>query len=147
MEMAMAHDSTEEQAMPIVRRVSGMVRRTKAGSAIEINGATFGRTVEKSVSRLDEDHAHYVLKIRHKRRAVVLGLEEYEELMQLRSMAGELTEEYEKLKIRTDSDKFEQMFAAMQTTKVKQATDSLFDMDEDELDLAGSFKPGETENK
>lgn len=147
MEMAMTYDSIEEQEMPIARRVARMVNRTKAGRSIEIKGAEFGRAVESSVSQLDESHDHFVLKIRQKKRAVVLGLEEYEELMRLRVVASELSVKYQELKLRTDGDKFDQMYAAMQTIESKQAVDSIFDMDEDELDLAGSYVPGETESK
>jgi hypothetical protein len=147
MGLAMIDDSTEKKKTPLTRRVSRALKKTKGGKSIEIKGAVFGRSVEKSIAELVRDKSHYILNVRQKNRAVVLAIDEYEALLNLRSMTEELTERYKALKLRTDGDKFDQMFAAMQTPESKQSVDDFFTMDEADLGLADAYKAGETENK
>jgi hypothetical protein len=146
MGLAMIDDSTEKKA-PFARRITRALKKTKGGKSIEIKGAVFGRSVEKSIAELVRDKSHYILNVRQKNRAVVLAIDEYEALLNLRSMTEELSERYKALKLRTEGDKFDQMFSAMQTEESKQSVDDFFAMSEPDLGLADAYKAGETENK
>ncbi len=84
-----------------------MLRRTRAGKGIEVRGVEFGRSIENSMSRLDNGPEHFLINVRRKNRAVVLSLEEYENLMKLRTVASELSEKYKELQLRVEGDKFD----------------------------------------
>lgn len=141
----MTDTSDNKPNKPLIRRLRSILARTTPVTTVEIKGAEFGRRVEKSLAQMSDDHMHFMLNVRKKNRAVVIGIEEYESLMELRSTAAELSEQYEALKLQTEGDKFEQVFAKMQSAPAKSALDDFFDMDEDELDIAQSYRGGETE--
>ena len=141
-------DETENiNTIPLERRLGRMIRRTRSKGLVEIQGATFGRSIVKSISDLEKDHLSYMINIRNRKCAVVLGLDEYDALIALREAASELTSKYTELKLKVDGDRFDQAFAKMQSKEAKASVQDFFDMEEDSIDLAGTFKAGETENK
>ena len=126
-------DETENiNTIPLERRLGRMIRRTRSKGLVEIQGATFGRSIVKSISDLEKDHLSYMINIRNRKCAVVLS---------------ELTSKYTELKLKVDGDRFDQAFAKMQSKEAKASVQDFFDMEEDSIDLAGTFKAGETENK
>lgn len=107
------------------------------------SGAEFGRHIEDEARAVRLSGAMKVM-IRRKEALVVMSLEHYQELLDVRAMLVELARSEGQQVLQTADHAFDQLLAQMQTREHQSGMDAVFGASAKEL--KASFKPGLTES-
>lgn len=138
-----------ESVSRIFRSLRGLMSRTRwmrpADTCRHMNGAEFGRNIQKELKALGEADGPGVLavSIRRQRRAIVITPEHYEELRQIRDKFEELVAVQARTGVEDARDHFESLYSRITSDQSRAASDALFSVSGEEL--AGSYRPGATE--
>jgi len=132
---------------PLLRKAVVSLRATRWMSPINLlasKGSTvFGRSIE---SKLQEVRAGTVmrLQLRNSDAAVVMSVDRYSELLEMRALYSELLLRIQDVDTATDSDEYEELYQRISSGTSRAAADSLFSGSG--KDLRTTFKPGRTES-
>lgn len=111
---------------------------------VSFGGTLFGRRIEENVNSLKTGNP-LLIEIRKKSAAVVMSTKQYEELLAIKYEFDNIVKREGKAFLDKSENEFDQLIASMQTTAHADAMDTLFESTS--IDLANSFKPGETEKE
>ena len=103
----------------------------------------FGRTIEASIRSLKAAGRPLALKLRNKFAAVVIGNDEYAELLSLKAKYADLVVRVKNSDIASAANEFDELFARISAPQTAKAFKSLRHASTE--DLASTFKPGGTE--
>lgn len=133
----------------IFRSLRGLMSRTRwmrpADTYRRMNGAEFGRNIQKELNALGEDGGFGVLavSIRKQMRAIVITPEHYEEMCQMRDKFEALVAAQANSDVEDARDHFESLYLKITSEQSRTASDRLFSVSGEEL--ASSYRPGATE--
>lgn len=108
-----------------------------------VSGKDFGRTIEVSAKRLQNEGRPCVVNVRKRPSMVVMPVEEYQQLIELKHYYEAMLHERESSQLDMLGGEFDQLFARITSCESRAASDDLFDLSE--RDLAETFQPGKTE--
>lgn len=118
---------------------------TPPDSLKTFSGGDFGRNIEASIKTISTTHKPCLINIRKRSAAVVIGVHEYEEMLNMKDLYARLLEQFTREVVAEAGDEFDQLFARIENPKSHAASDALFSAGG--ADLASTFKPGRTESR
>lgn len=98
----------------------------------------FGRQIENSLNQLTESQHVIKLKLRQSDKAVVLGLEEYQSILDMKQHFKQLVDRVRELELSQAGNQYDQLFQQITSPESRQAADTLFELPDDALNQ--SFK-------
>lgn len=93
----------------------------------------FGRQIENSLNQLTESQHVIKLKLRQSDKAVVLGLEEYKSILDMKQHLEQLVSRVRELELSQAGNQYEQLFQQITSSESSQAANALFDLPNDAL--------------
>lgn len=108
-------------------------------------GSEFGRNIESYIETIKTTHAPIRLNVRKRPAAVVIGIDEYEEMLSVKAQFASLVERVKEAEITQAGNEFDALFALISSTQSRKVTDALFQTTG--ADFIPTFQPGRTEIK
>lgn len=109
----------------------------------DVSGAAFGRHIAQHLRDLKDQRNAVSIKLWQQPMAVVMGIDQYEELLQMKEACNALLRAQRRQDLEALGDEFARLYQIMQRPEHKVATDALFAASAD--DLNATFRPGDTE--
>jgi len=107
------------------------------------NGSAFGRQIEQNLRDIKDQSGIISIKLRHQPAAVVMSIEHYEELLQMKEACALLIKAQRRQELETLGNEFDRLYQLMQRPEHRVATEALFGASVD--DLNATYRPGKTE--
>jgi hypothetical protein len=109
-------------------------------------GTTFGRSIETELRSLGSQHQG-VLKLRLRKRdaAVVISLEHYQQLLEMKDLCRALIDAQADAVINEAASEFDALYEQLTSEASRSAADALFQASPE--DLRQSYRPGGTEKQ
>jgi len=107
-------------------------------------GRDFGRAIEYSLTEISKGEVKR-LQLRKRDTAVVMSVDHYAEILQMKEMYSKLIERIQQQEITQATDEFEQLYQRITSPESRRAADDLFTATTDSLNA--NFEPGTTERK
>lgn len=107
------------------------------------NGSEFGRHIESYIDQIKTSRQPILLYVRKRPAAVVVGIDEYEEMVRMKAQFAELTLRLKEAEIAQAGNEFDELFARISSAHSRKMADALHNVTTEEL--ANSYKPGRTE--
>ena len=133
----------------IFRSLRGLMSRTRWMKPVHtyklMNGADFGRNIQRELRALGEKEGPGVLtvSIRKQMKAVVITPEHYEDLRQMREKFEVLIAARATTEVEDARDHFDALFSRITSEQSRTASEALFSVSGE--DLANRYGPGATE--
>lgn len=93
----------------------------------------FGRQIESSLNQLTESPHVIKLKLRQSDKAVVLRLEEYQSILDMKQHLEQLVDRVRELELSQAGNQYDQLFQQITSQESRQAADTLFELSDDTL--------------
>ncbi|HFD32211.1 MAG TPA: hypothetical protein ENJ28_05830 [Gammaproteobacteria bacterium] len=93
----------------------------------------FGRQIENSLNQLTESQHIIKLRLRQSDKAVVLGLEEYQSILNMKQHLKQLVDRVRELELSQAGSQYDQLFQQITSPESRQASDTIFEMPDDAL--------------
>lgn len=93
----------------------------------------FGRQIENSLNQLTQSQHVIKLKLRQSDKAVVLGIEEYQSILDMKQHLEELIGRVRELEISQAGSQYDLLFQQIRSPESRQAADTLFEMSDEAL--------------
>ncbi|MDO8345097.1 MAG: hypothetical protein Q7T48_17985 [Cellvibrio sp.] len=106
-------------------------------------GSEFGRNIESYIETIKVSHAPIRLNVRKRPAAVVIGIDEYEEMLSMKAQFADLVVRVKEAEIAQASNEFDELFARISSAHSRKTADALHNVTTEEL--ANSYQPGRTE--
>jgi prevent-host-death family protein len=106
-------------------------------------GSEFGRNIESYIETIKTSHAPIRLNVRKRPAAVVIGIDEYEEMLSMKAQFANLVVRVREAEIAQAGNEFDALFARISSAHSRKMADALHNVTTEEL--ANSYKPGRTE--
>lgn len=113
------------------------------GSLVSTGSSIFGRNIEAKLQEVREGRV-IRLKLRNQDAAVVMSVQQYEEMLNLKELYSQLLQRVQDVATETESGEYEELYQRITSAKSRNAADILFSASSE--DLRKSFKPGRTES-
>ena len=144
-EPLMSQDETDS----LVERAKGVARRTAWLSPLNaissVASTVFGRRIEEHLRDLSQREGVIKLQLRRRDTAVVMNIDHYQELLQIKAMMEELVTRGMSDSLAQASAEYDALYARIRSPQSRQAADALFALDAP--DLSASYQPGSTETR
>ncbi|HCS65288.1 MAG TPA: hypothetical protein DIW64_15200 [Cellvibrio sp.] len=108
-------------------------------------GSEFGRNIESYIETIKVSHAPIRLNVRKRPAAVVIGIDEYEEMLSMKAQFADLVVRVREAEIAQAGNEFDELFARISSAQSRKVTDALFHTTG--ADFVPTFQPGRTEAK
>jgi len=102
----------------------------------------FGRQIEVSLNQLAESQQIMKLQLRKSDKAVVIGVDQYQAILDMKQRYTELIEKVRELELAQEANEYDRLFQRISSPASHQAADELFASSEDSLNNA--YKSQET---
>lgn len=136
----------KEQSNGLLRKAVNALRATNwmsPTSSLASSGSTvFGRSIESKLLEVSAGHVMR-LRLRKKDAAVVMSVERYEELLEMKNLYSQLMERIQEDNSASATDEYEELYQRITSSQSRKAANALFGASEE--DLSATFKPGRTE--
>jgi len=106
-------------------------------------GKAFGRSIEKSVQDLAFHQGVMKLRVRRKDSAVVMSIDHYQELVELKELCDQLLTQGVAATLGQATNDFDRLLNELTSPASRSAADAIFTASAD--DLRESYSPGQTE--
>lgn len=103
----------------------------------------FGRNIEKELNNLNEHNGVMMLRLRKQDTAVVMSVEHYETILQMKETCAQLLAAERDSIITKATDDYEALYSRITSQKTRRAADTLFSASAE--NLSESYQPGKTE--
>lgn len=132
------HDKTVSQSRKLIRKLGWLSSPAQLSA---VTGKEFGRKIQESVKELARHGGVQLLKVRQKDAAVLMSLDHYNEMVDMKALYTGLVERLKHLEISEEADEFEELYQRI--TSSRQGADALFSASDADINCA--YQPGETE--
>ncbi len=105
--------------------------------------AKFGRNIEKELNNLNEHNGVMMLKLRKQDTAVVMSVEHYETILQMKETCAQLIAMERDSLIAKATDDYEALYSRITSQQTRKAADMLFSASAQSL--SETYQPGKTE--
>lgn len=123
-------DSLVSQALNDIAALNWLV---PVKSLLAKRSVEFGRQIETSLNQLTESQHVMKLRLRKSDKAVVLGIEEYQSILDMKQHYERLIDVVRELELAQAGDQYDQLFRQMTSPQSRQAADTLFELSDDAL--------------
>ncbi|VAW67814.1 hypothetical protein MNBD_GAMMA09-399 [hydrothermal vent metagenome] len=96
----------------------------------------FGRQIEISLNQLAETQKILKLQLRKSDKAVVIGVDQYQAILNMKKHYEELVEKVRELELTQAASEYDQLFQRIASPTSRQAADTLFEASDEELNNA-----------
>jgi len=127
------------------RMIKGLFWLTPTESLTRTRSGDFGRSIETSLNHLIKEQGVIRLQLRKRDAAVVMSIDHYEEMIQMKKLYAELIEHAKDKNIKEATDQYDALYQSVTSAESRNAADSLFSANP--KDLSRSYQPGRTETK
>jgi len=93
----------------------------------------FGRQIETSLNQLTESHRIIKLQLRRSDKAVVLGIDEYQSILDMKQHYEQLLDRVRELELVQAGNQYDRLFQQITSPESRQAADTLFELSDDAL--------------
>lgn len=135
------------EADSLVERAKGVARRAAWLSPLNVMNSVastvFGRRIEEHLRDLEHREGVIKLQLRRRDTAVVMNIEHYQELLQIKAMMDELVAQGMDASLEQASAEYDTLYAQITAPPSRTAADALFAVESP--NLAQSYQPGKTE--
>lgn len=129
------------KAKSLFKRLRWLSPPSKLSSA---TSSSFGRNIEKALNGLDKGKGLMMLKLRRQDTAVVMSLERYKEMLQMKEACAQLLEAEAHNTISQAANDYDSLYQRISSPASRQAADALFAVGAEELRT--TYGPGRTES-
>lgn len=130
------------QAQKIMRKLTWLSPAALLGSK---GGRDFGRKIEASLTKISQEHEVVRLQLHRRDAAIVMSIDHYEEIVQMKALYAELIERFKENEIAEATDEYENLYQRITSPKSRQAADMLFSSTPEKL--RETYQSGKTETK
>ena len=109
---------------------------TPLASLLPKRSVEFGRQIETSLNQLTESHQIIKLQLRRSDKAVVIGVDQYQAILNMKQHYAELVEKVRELEIAQATNEYDTLFQRIASPASRQASDALFESSDEELNNA-----------
>ena len=138
---------SQNETDSLVERAKGVARRASWLSPLHaissVASTVFGRRIEEHLRNLEQREGVIKLQLRRRDTAVVMNIDHYQELLQIKAMMEELVANGMSDSLEQASAEYDALYAQITSSKSRQAADALFASEAP--DLSASYQPGRTE--
>ena len=110
----------------------------------QVGSTVFGRNIKSEIEKLAAGKTAVNIMISNKPAAVVLSVNEYDNLVSIRDEYNNLLEANRAKELAAARKEFDELFALMQTAKSREVMSGMIHVTGEEL--ASTYQPGRTEN-
>lgn len=128
------------RAKSLLKRLRWLSPTSALSSAPSSN---FGRNIERELLHLSEHDGVMMLKLRKRDAAVVMSVEHYEEMLQMKEACARVIEAESEAAIMRATQDFDALYSRIASPASQRAADDLFSATGKEL--GQTYKPGKTE--
>ena len=125
--------------MPIkqaLKDLSSLKWLTPLRSLMSMRSGDFGRQIETSLNQLAESEQIIKLQLRKADKAVVIGVDQYQAILDMKQHYEALVEKVRTLELAQAGSEYDQLFRRIASSESRQAADALFELSEDQLNQA-----------
>jgi PHD/YefM family antitoxin component YafN of YafNO toxin-antitoxin module len=135
------HNSMIRKAKRFVDKLGWL---TPTSSLMCMGGKDFGRGITASLTEINQGGSILRLQLHKRDAAVVMGVDHYEEMVQMKALYVDLIERLKETEISEEAGQYETLYSRIVSPKSRQAADALFSATSE--NLRKSYQPGKTEN-
>jgi DNA anti-recombination protein RmuC len=106
-------------------------------------GLELSRGIQQTIRELKDDNSVMLVKVRKRDAAVVMSVDNYNELVSLRSEISQLVKHVKRTDIECGHDEYESLYRRISSPDSTQSVDTLFIMSD--ADIGANHKAGATE--
>jgi len=122
--------------MKAIRDLTSLKWLAPLNSLLPRRSGEFGRQIEISLNQLAESQQIMKLQLRKSDKAVVIGVEQYQAILDMKQHYTELLEKVRELELAQAADEYDRLFQRIVTPMSHQAADALFTSSDDDLNNA-----------
>lgn len=131
-----ASDSYNNQIKQALSDLSSLKWLTPVSSLASRRSGDFGRQIEASLNQLAESEQIMKLQLRKADKAVVIAVEQYQAILDMKKHYEALIEKVRILELQQAGSEYDQLFQRIASPAARQAADTLFELSEDQLNSA-----------
>ena len=105
-------------------------------SLLSRRSGEFGRQIEISLNQLTESQQILKLQLRKSDKAVVIGVDQYQAILDMKQNYAELVEKLRELEVKQAAGEYDLLFQRIASPTSQQAADALFASSDEELNNA-----------
>jgi len=109
---------------------------TPLTSLLSKRSGEFGRQIEVSLNQLAESQQIMKLQLRKSDKAVVIGVDQYQAILDMKQHYAQLVEKVRELELAQEAGEYDRLFQRIASSASRQAADGLFESSQDELNSA-----------
>jgi len=122
--------------MKALRDLASLKWLTPLNSLLSKRSGEFGRQIEVSLNQLAESQQIMKLQLRKSDKAVVIGVDQYQAILNMKQHYAELLEKVRELELAQEADEYDRLFQRIASPASHQAADALFASSDDDLNNA-----------
>jgi len=119
-----------------LNELSSLKWLSPVGSLVSKRSGDFGRQIETSLNQLAESEQIMKLQLRKTDKAVVIGVDQYQAILDMKKHYEALVEKVRILELEQAGSEYDQLFQRIASPASRQAADTLFELSEDQLNRA-----------
>ena len=119
-----------------LNELSSLKWLTPVRSLVSKRSGDFGRQIETSLNQLAESEQIMKLQLRRADKAVVISVEQYQAILDMKQHYEALIEKLRVLELAQAGSEYDLLFQRIASPASRQAADSLFELSEDQLNRA-----------
>lgn len=119
-----------------LRDLASLKWLTPLNSLLPRRSGEFGRQIEVSLNQLAESQQIMKLQLRKTDKAVVIGVDQYQAILDMKQHYAELLEKVRELELDREADEYDRLFQRIASPESRQAADALFASSDEDLNNA-----------
>lgn len=119
-----------------LNELSSLKWLTPVRSMMSKRSGDFGRQIEASLNELAESEQIMKLQLRKADKAVVIGVEQYQAILDMKKHYEALVEKVRAMELEQAGSEYDQLFQRIASPASRKAADTLFELSEDQLNSA-----------
>lgn len=125
--------STDTLITQALKDIAALKWLAPISSLLPRRSAEFGRAIEASLNQLAETHRVMKLQLRKSDKAVVIGVDQYQAILDMKQHYEQLVEKVRELELAQAGNEYDRLFQRIASPESRQAADTLFELSDDTL--------------